>query len=440
MSGHANHPRQRFGDLALGAHATIAGRVVARLAGERAFVLRDASGEARLFVPAGATAPAVGSLVVVEGFRTKEGFTSVKLEVVGVAALRPGELGEWDAANAAESALRRRAVIERDRLLHALRSYFRGEQFLEATTPTLLSAPGQEPYLKPFETAFHGFGAPQRLWLATSPEYALKRLLAAGHERLFEITKSFRDGRDEHSPLHAPEFTLLEWYRAWEGLDAIGRDVEALLRAAADALAPSRSLARGGLACDVGRAAHWLPVAQAFRELAELSLEPYLDGDDAAFVRSLPAAIPRVGDSAREQADSAYFRLLIERIEPRLGVGAPTFLCRYPARHAALSELAKDDPRVAERFEAYVLGVELSNAFLELRDPAEQERRLRAEQQERVAAGGEALPVNEPFLRALRSGLPPCAGIALGVDRLQLLVVGAERLDDVLPFSFAADR
>src|SRR6185436_13088337 len=145
----------------------------------------------------------------------------------------------------------------------------------------------------------------------------------------------------------------------------------------------------------------------------------------------LPARVARVGDSPREQADSAFFRLLIERVEPALGVGRASLLCRYPARHAALAELCADDPRVAERFEVYVLGVELGNAFQELRDPVEQERRLRAEQRERVRAGGVELPISEPFLRALRSGLPPCAGIALGVDRVHLLLSGAERIADV---------
>lgn len=429
--------RRLIRELELNGSGTLAGRVVARLDGDGgrpAFVLRDASGELRVF--AAAPLPPLGAQVEVVGERTKAGLMSSALRVVGTPQLRPGDVAEWAAADAAA---RRRELVARDTLLRTLRAFFHERGFLEVETPTLLSAPGQEPHLLPFATAFHGRDGATPLWLATSPEYAMKRLLAIGHEKLFQLGRCYRDGRDEESPLHAPEFTMIEWYRAWEPLAQIGRDVGELLAAAAAAIgAGGSAIARGGQRCDLAAPPRWLAVADAFRDLADVDLAPYLDGDDARFVAALPAALPRVGATAREQADSAFFRLLIERIEPALGRGAPTFLCRYPARHAALAEVCADDPRVAERFECYVLGLELCNAFQELRDPVEQERRLRAEQQERVAAGGTALPISEPFLRALRSGLPPCAGIALGVDRLHLLLTGAARLADVQPFPFGA--
>jgi lysyl-tRNA synthetase class 2 len=406
-------------------NGAVNGRVVAHRGG-RALLLRVGERDVEVSVAGDAPLPPVGALVRVGGGR---------VEVVGEPKLGPGESAEWSD----ESAPRRLAALaERDRLLRALRRFFAEQGFLEVETPTLLAAPGQEPHLLPFATSFHGREGATPLWLATSPEYAMKRLLALGAERIFQLGRSYRDGRDEHSPLHSPEFTLLEWYRAWETLGAIGHDVEALLRASAEALRDSAIVARGGATCDLAAPAAWLSVEQAFRELADVELEPYLDGDDAAFVASLPARVPRVGASPREQADSAYFRLLIERVEPRLGIGRATLLCRHPARHAALAELSADDPRVAERFEAYVLGIELGNAFQELRDADEQERRLLAEQRERVRAGGAPLPISQPFLRALRSGLPPCAGIALGVDRLHLLLAGATRLDEVQPFPFAS--
>ncbi|MSR46902.1 MAG: EF-P lysine aminoacylase GenX [Planctomycetes bacterium] len=426
--------RQLIRDFALNSSGTIAGRVVDRLlhSAPHSFVLLDASGATRVFVTG--AVPPLGALVEVDAERTKRGFVAQSVRVVGVPTLRPGEIAEWSVPEWSE---RRRELHVRDQLLRTLRTFFYERGFLEVETPTLLAAPGQEPHLLPFVTTFHGRDGARPLWLATSPEYAMKRLLARGHERLFQLGRAYRDGRDEDSPLHSPEFTLVEWYRAWEPLEAIGRDVGELLAATVRALGTGgTAVARGGHRCDLAAPPRWLPVADAFRDLASTDLAPYLDGDDIAFVAALPAALPRVGATAREQADSAFFRLLIERIEPNLGRREPTLLCRYPARHAALAELCPDDPRVANRFEAYVLGIELCNAFQELRDADEQERRLRDEQAVRVAAGGEALPLHEPFLRALRSGLPPCAGVALGVDRLHLLASGAVSVRDVQPFPF----
>jgi lysyl-tRNA synthetase class 2 len=333
----------------------------------------------------------------------------------------------------------RGAPPARDRLLAAIRSELRGRGFLEVETPSLLAAPGQEPHLRTFATAFHGRRGALPLWLATSPEYAMKRLLAIGLERIFQLGRSWRDGADENSPLHGPEFTLLEWYRAFEGLAAIAADVENLLRAGAEALGVKELLVRRATSCDLAQPGEWMTVSAAFRRFADVDLEPYLDGDDERFVAPLASRWRRGGGDARARADTAYFRILIEAVEPKLGVGRPTFLHAYPARHAALAELDRSDPRVAKRFEAYVLGLELCNAFEELRDAGEQERRLRAESDERVRAGGAPLPISEEFLRALRSGLPPCAGVALGVDRLHLLLTGARRVADVIPFPFPDD-
>ena len=426
--------RVRIADLRPAQPCELAGRAVERR-GARGVLLRDGSGEVEVELASSDATPAPGALLRVEGrLRADGSFLAVRVTMCGGPALRAGETAEW----ADPAWVGRRAQLRaRDLLLRTLRGWFHAEGFLEVETPVLLAAPGQEPHLLPFATAFHGRSGAAPRWLATSPEYAMKRLLAVGLERIFQLGRAFRDGRDESSPLHAPEFTLAEWYRAWEPLEAIGRDVAALLGAAAGALCGATRIERGGRACELAAGVTWLPVEQAFRELAGVDLAPYLDGDDAAFVAGLAAGIAPPGGSARARADSAFFRLLIERVEPALGVGRPTLLCRYPARHAALSELCADDPRVAGRFEAYVLGIELCNAFQELRDPDEQERRLRAEQRERVRAGGPELPIAEEFLRALRSGLPPCSGVALGADRLQLLLTGAARVDDVQPFPFS---
>jgi lysyl-tRNA synthetase class 2 len=447
--------RVAIADVKPGESVAIAGRIVAVAAHALAvgvappprFRLRDESGTLEVELEPGAKLPPEGALVQVTGTAATDPTSppaaassslvlrASRIELLGVPALRSGERAEW--ADASWPA-RHRELVARDALLRTLRGWFREQGFLEVETPMLMRAPGQEPHLVPFKTAFHGSRPPTPLWLATSPEYAMKRLLAAGCERIFQLGRSYRDGRDEDSPLHSPEFTLLEWYRAWEQLGAIGHDVESLLRATAAALRGSTVIERDGRSCDLASKARWLSVEQAFRELAGVELEPYLDGKDAAFVASLPAEVPRVGEGARAQADSAFFWLMVARVEAQLGVERPVLLCRYPARHAALAELAHDDPRVAERFEVYVLGIELGNAFQELRDPVEQERRLTLEQAERVRAGGPLLPIDEAFLRALRSGLPPASGIALGVDRLHLLLTGAKRVADVQPFPFGS--
>lgn len=431
---------RRIGELqAGGAPCWIAGRVVA-VAPPSGLRLRDGSGAIEAVrAPALVDSPPtpLGAWLRVHGRLDESGrFVADAIELLGLPALRAGESAEWsDPAWTAKRA----ELAARDRLLAAIRSELRGRGFLEVETPSLLAAPGQEPHLRPFATGFHGRRGASPLWLATSPEYAMKRLLAIGFERIFQLGRSWRDGADENSPLHSPEFTLLEWYRAFEGLAAIAADVENLLRAGAAALGVKEVVVRGAASCDLAQPGEWVTVRDAFRRFADVDLEPYLDGDDERFLAALASRWRRGEGDARARADSAYFRILIEAVEPRLGLGRPAFLHAYPARHAALAELDRDDPRVARRFEAYVLGLELCNAFEELRDPAEQERRLRAESDERVRAGGPPLPISEEFLRALRSGLPPCAGVALGVDRLHLLLTGARRVADVIPFPFPDD-
>jgi lysyl-tRNA synthetase class 2 len=430
---------RRIGELAAGAVAPaapaawIAGRVVAVRVGS--LRLRDDSGEVEVVGVVPITV--VGAWLRAHGAVDAERrFAADRCEVLGLPALEAGETPEWDDAGWPK---RRAELRARDRLLAAIRAGFRADGFLEVETPTLLGAPGQEPHLRPFETAFHGRRRATPLWLATSPEYAMKRLLAMGCERIFQIGRGYRDGPDENSPLHSPEFTLCEWYRAFEGLDALAHDVERLLQQGAAALSVPTRIERGGRVCDVGRPGDWITVAEAFRRHADVDLAPYLDDDDERFLATLPSHWLRAVGGPRTRADSAYFRILIELVEPHLGIERPTFLHAYPARHAALAEIDAGDPRVAKRFEVYVAGIELGNAFDELRDAGEQEKRLRAESDERVRAGGAALPIDAAFLTALRSGLPPSAGIALGVDRLHLLLTGAAEVADVQPFPFPDD-
>lgn len=310
------------------------------------------------------------------------------------------------------------ALRARDRVLTAIRETFAGWGFTEVTTPCRVVCPGMEPHLVPMS-------APPGRYLATSPELHLKRLLAAGMERIFEITPAFRD--DEGGDWHLSEFAMLEWYRAWEGLDAIARDVEDLLLAAAKA-SGFGTAPRG---CDLARGAEVLTVREAFSRWAGVDLAALRERDD--FARALEnAGVPAGAD---DSWDDLFHRLFFERVEPHLGRQRPTILTEYPASQAALARV-RDDPEwpVALRFEVFAGGLELGNAFDELTDPAEQRRRHEHDHRWRIDAGLAAPPLDEPFLRALESGHPPAAGIAVGLDRLVALVVQAPSIRDVVAF------
>ena len=399
------------------------------------FVLQDESGSIFVRCASETPRPPLGAWLRVRG-STWDGryFQAERMEVLARPGLLAGEAPEWRERPASPTS----PLGERARLLAELRASFAAANFLEIEAPTLVRAPGQELHLQPFTTELADGKAGRCLYLITSPEYSLKRLLACGHAKIYSLGRSYRNGRDERSPVHVPEFTLLEWYRLEADLRALASDLEGLLPRLARAVTGGTVVERQGNLADLAAPIEWITVAEAFREYAAVDLTPYLEGADEAFLRALPAVHSGSAGAPSERADRAFFELLIERIEPRLGQGRPSLLYRYPARHAALAELSRDDPRVCERFELYVLGLELANAFFELTDSREQERRLLAEQAARVAAGGSLLPICEDFLRALRAGLPPCTGIALGVDRLHLLLSGAAHVDGLRALPFPA--
>ncbi len=323
--------------------------------------------------------------------------------------------------------LQRRAAI-----LGAIRLYFLERGFDEVETPALQISPGLEPHLKAFATTLEDpLGGGQPLYLHTSPEFAMKKLLAAGLPRIFQIARVFRNG--ERGAWHHPEFTMLEWYRAWEGTAELMDDCAGLLRASLTAIG-AETCQRGELCCDPFADWERLTVAEAFERDAGIDLLATAP-DPLAPDRDRLAAAARGIDlhvSEFDRWDDIFFRILLERIEPKLGIGRPTLLTDYPVSLAALSRVHPEDSRLAERFELYVCGVELANAFGELTDPVEQRRRFDADMTLKAKLYGERYPIDEDFLAALDYGLPDCAGIALGVDRLVMLAVGADRIDDVL--------
>ena len=311
----------------------------------------------------------------------------------------------------------------RQQLYAALRRFFTSEGDEEVETPLLVPAPGMEPHIAAFPVPFvpeTEVGSRRELYLHTSPEYAMKRLLADGVGPIFQICKVFRNG--EVSRTHNPEFTLLEFYRPRADYRRIMADLERAL-ADAEAVVPG--------ARQIFRRTPWerLTVRDALRR------ETGIDLRSCGEARTLGAAAWELGvrvDPA-DSFDDIFFRLFLERVEPKLGQERPTLLIDYPASMAALSRISESDPSVAERFELYAEGLELANGFSELTDADEQRRRLVEEQGQRRAAGKPVLPIDEAFLAALPR-MPPSAGIAVGLDRILMLLLGVTRIRDVLLF------
>lgn len=296
----------------------------------------------------------------------------------------------WDRARHAD---RKPFLTGRAGILRAVRGWFHDQGFTEVEPAMLVPSPGAE-------THIDAFAADDR-YLHTSPEFAMKRLLAAGEEKIFSLGKCWRRG--EEGPLHASEFTMLEWYRAHSPYGRVMDDCVEIARVAARA-AGADALRWRGKSCDPFTAAERLSVHDAFDQLA-------------------PVAMPRDSD--------AFSAALVQHVEPQLGDGALTLLTEYPIREAALARRAPHDPNVAERFEMYACGVELANGFGELTDPVEQRRRLIEAMDEKQKRYATRWPIDEDFLAAL-AHMPPASGVALGFDRLVMLATGARHINDVL--------
>jgi lysyl-tRNA synthetase class 2 len=331
---------------------------------------------------------------------------------------------------------RREMARARARLGAEVRRTLGALGYEEVETPTLVPAPGMEPHLAPFEAPFRpeGGGAPRPLWLITSPEYAMKRLLADGFERVFQLSRVFRNG--ELSRDHNPEFTMLEFYRAGTDYRGIMADLERLVEAAARALRPGGAprVERQGRALDLSAPFERLTVQEAFSRHAGVDLAACEGCAD--LLRAAARAAGHHPGPDGELFDDAFFRLMLTAVEPRLGLERPTFLVDWPASMAALSRVKAGDPRWAERFELYAGGLELANGFSELTDAVEQRARLVEEQALRSRLGRPALPLDEPFLAAL-ARMPEAGGVAVGLDRLLMLLTGAASIAEVLLFPAA---
>ena len=322
-------------------------------------------------------------------------------------------------------------LLARNRIELALRGYFAAHDFVLVDPPGLQRSPGNETHLHAFQTtAIGNDGVGETLYLHTSPEFSMKKLLAAGERRIASLGHVWRNR--ERGPLHHPEFTMLEWYRAGEPYDAIINDCVALLQLAADT-AGSRLLRFRDQQADPFAEPERLSVVEAFSRHAEIDLLATIADNGATDAEALAGQMRQVGLAVPAEYTWSYLfsRVLVEKIEPNLGIGRVTILDRYPAAEAALARRVAGDPRVSERFELYACGVELANGFGELTDPVEQRHRFGLEMAEKQRLYDERYPIDEDLLAALPL-MPETSGVALGFDRLVMLAVGARRIEDVL--------
>jgi lysyl-tRNA synthetase class 2 len=301
----------------------------------------------------------------------------------------------------------------RAELLHRLRTFFAERGFLEVETPILSADTVVDRHLDPFQVEVPGNA--RRYWLQTSPEFHMKRLLAAGATAIYQVSKVFR--QEELGPLHNPEFTMVEWYRTGDGL----AEGMALLDDLSDIL-----LARGP--------AERISYAEAFQRF--LGLDPHRADGESLAAAARAAGVEAPASLSTEDRDGWLDLMLAERIQPHVGVDRPAILYDFPPSQAALARVRDEQPPVAERFELYVSGIELANGYHELLDPAVLRRRNAESNRLRVADGKSPLPEDSRLLEAMESGLPPCAGVALGFDRVAMLAAGAASLDEVLAFPF----
>lgn len=324
----------------------------------------------------------------------------------------------------------RRPFLEaRNRIKRSARAYFDAQGFTEVECGALQVSPGNEAHLHAFATDMIGPDAASvRRYLHTSPEFAAKKLLVAGETRIFDFARVYRNR--ERGPLHAPEFTMLEWYRAGEDYKSVIEDCLRLLSLAASTTG-STVLRYKDREAAPNAEAEWLSVVDAFARYASIDLLASLRPEPDRAILAAAATVSGIKIGADDSWSDIFSRVLVERIEPHLGIGRPTVLYEYPRVEAALARATSRDQRLAERFELYVCGVELANGFGELTDPIEQRARFEAEMQEKQRVYGERYPIDEDFLAAL-ANMPNASGLALGFDRLVMLVTGATHIDKVV--------
>lgn len=398
------------------------------LKGERGYLV-DQAGKVPLRWEGEETESREGDIVEVRG-RVLAGEVLVdQIRVLAAATASWKGRGDWHrfhgGVEGLQANIRMRGVV-----LRAIRDFFAARGFLEVETPSLVRTPGQEAHLQLFQTEYRG-ETTVASFLVSSPEHQMKRLLGGGFERIFQIGRCYRNG--ERSDAHNPEFTMLEWYRAFASYEEIMEDTEQLVNFVARAVRRTGEIEYQGKSLKLDAPWSHLGVLEAFQRFAGVEILPCEKVDEwRRRVRELGYRSVASEDSWED----IFFKILIEKVEPALGQLGAVFLRDYPACLAALAKLKEEDPGVAERVEVYIAGLELGNGFTELNDPQEQRQRFAAERKKRQQEGYPLHPQDEEFLQMMEQGMPPAGGMALGVDRLVMLLGDAGRIDEVMAFPF----
>lgn len=404
---------------------TVCGRVLSREErhGQVLLVVGDETGTVTCIAPA-ETAAQLYDIVECAGVVQAHRVQADAVRVLVPNRRVPTDASQWEQlirTPEARVVLQKRAAV-----LAAIRAFFAKRGFLECDTPALVAAPGMEPYLTPFETTlFDERGTKTPAYLVTSPEYSLKKLLASGFERIYDLARVYRNG-EEWGKTHNPEFLMLEWYRAYASYQEIMDDVEELVRFVAKETVGDVRVPFHGATIDLSV---WerITVSEAFRQYAGMDPDVLRDRD------ALFNAVRAKGyqPDEKERYEDLFFRVFLNEIEPCLGQRKPTIVYDYPAPLSALAKLKEDDPAFAERFEVYIGGLELSNGYTELNDPVEQRGRLVEERALRKKLKKPQPPIDEDLIAALEVGMPPAGGTALGIDRLVMLMTDASDIDQV---------
>lgn len=428
----------------------VAGRIVGIL--DDGFVLQDESGRVDLFFEGEVNVGDIvevrvgvdvknsggGSGVLTPGVRGTPGVFLDKVKVFEIQVLAPC-MAEFFVRKTDPNYKKiiidrtvNEKLLQREKIIEGIRGFFKGRGFNEVDTPQMVRLPGMEPYLDVFETEFVDMkGKEERMFLITSPEYALKKLLVSGYEKVFQICKSFRN-KETDSNLHNPEFSLLEWYRAYASYEEIMKDTEELVESLAIQINGKAKILYQGQEIDVSTPWPRKRVKDLFNEYAGI------DYPDFENTKKLFDVARKKGYNVKPEHtyDDVFFMIFMNEIEPKLGFEKPVIVYEYPVSMAALSKRCEANEGYAERFEAYVAGVELCNAFTELNDPVEQKKRLEMEREERKKLNKMDYPVDQGFIGALEFGMPPAGGNALGVDRLVMLLTDSSDIRDVVMFPF----
>ena len=404
-----------------GGEVAMRGRLL-RLEGGRG-ILRDQSGEIDIVFGTSYNGIKTGDIAELLGVVEGGEFRVAEFRVLAP-AVDTWDRGDWARFNADASGLRDNLTL-RAAIVDAVRQFFSTRGFLAVDTPILISGSAQEEEIQLFATEYREGKTVEPVFLAPSPELHMKRLLGVGIERIYQITRSFRNG--EIGPLHNPEFTLLEWYRAYGSYEEIMEDVECLLVYVAEKTTGESRIFRQGKQIELSS---WkrISVHEAFLRWANIDLG-LCNEVEQLFLRA-----NELGYGSAKSEDTwadLFHKILVEVVEPELACLGAVHLVDYPRQLAALAKQKEGQPAVVERAEAYIGGVELTNGYTELNDPAEQRRRFAQTNQRSVA---DWVPADEDFLVAMERGFPPAGGVALGIDRLLMLIAGADSLDEVIAF------